>query len=63
MTIEELICELEQYPPNAEVRILTDDRWPWVYTIGGVQAGDRPGEVHIAQGNQERYADTSTKEE
>lgn len=53
MTVEELIEMLEQFDPEAEVRIASQPSWPMEYELSGVDATD--GAVFLAEGRQLGY--------
>jgi hypothetical protein len=69
MTVQELIDELEDFDPEAEVRFLAQPSWPFEYTIAAiVEATDRPPDlsgyretptprVLLVEGRQACYAD------
>jgi hypothetical protein len=44
MTVEELLNELSELPPCAEVRIASQPRWPFEYTLQGVYVVE-PGDT------------------
>ena len=66
MTVEELIAELEQLPPHAEVRLAMQPAWPFEYAIGAVTAslplpeGDA---VYLVEGPQLGYLPEEAAEE
>lgn len=53
MTVEELIEVLEEFNPEAEVRIASQPNWPMEYDLADVEAtGDV---VYVAEGGQLGY--------
>ncbi len=75
MTVEELIMELENLPPDAEVRFAGQPNWPFEYSIASVniiyEEGDDPDDirddhspvVYLAEGMQLAYLPEHVKEE
>lgn len=74
MTVQELITELEQMNPDAEVRIASQPEWPFEYDVEQIReisrddcnpdepmpmADDEPSVVYIAEGRQLAYLNTS----
>ena len=64
MTVEELICELQEMNPDAEVRLAQQPRWPFEYSIGDIvevdlEDEDEEGESHqvvyLGEGSQLDY--------
>ncbi len=55
LTVEELVELLEQFPPEAEVRIAQQPSWPFEYSVGEVAAPDEGKVVYIAEGAQLGY--------
>jgi hypothetical protein len=45
MTVSELIMELEQLDPDAEVRLACQQSWPFEYTIKGVTTASAVGKA------------------
>jgi hypothetical protein len=68
MTVSELIAELETYPGDAQVKLMTQPNYPLVHTIDMVNMrsdydddfSEDDGEsddVYILEGSQEGYGD------
>lgn len=64
MTVEQLIEELQQFPPCTEVRLAQQPSWPFKYAIQGLvgvdefdEGDDRtmPTVVYIVEGRQLGY--------
>ena len=53
MTVEQLIELLEQFNPEAEVRIASGQGWPMEYDLGDVEATGKA--VYLAEGRQIGY--------
>ncbi len=53
MTVEELIELLEQFNPEAQVRIASGQAWPMEYDLGDVEATGKA--VYLAEGQQIGY--------
>ncbi len=53
MTVEELIELLEQFNPEAEVRIASGQGWPMEYDVGDVETTGAA--VYLAEGQQIGY--------
>jgi hypothetical protein len=69
MTVRDMMAALEDYDPDAEVRIAIQPRWPLEYTIGDVVCSDsitddedeeadddKPVVVYVTEGQQVGYA-------
>lgn len=41
MTVQELIARLEDYDPEAEVRLMTQEQWPFENAVCGVCSGEQ----------------------
>jgi hypothetical protein len=54
MTVEELMEQLEQMPPDAEVRLAIQPAWPLTKLVGDVVVGE-DGKVWIAEGGDLRW--------
>lgn len=68
MTVEELICELERLPMDAEVRLAEQPSWPFEYDLSGITealpADDGNGEaVYLVEGSQLGYLPENVREE
>jgi hypothetical protein len=62
MTVQELIDQLTDLPPDAEVRIAQQPRRPLEYDIALVAAVD-PSTVYISEGSQIGYLLAAAAEE
>jgi hypothetical protein len=60
MTVEELIEELEQLDPEAEVRWASQPSWPFEYDCAGVQEVE--GKVWLIEGKQLGYLPGEVKD-
>jgi hypothetical protein len=71
MTVQELIYELEQMNPDAEVRFASQPSWPFENDIDSVvqvevenrQTGDAVKIVYLEEGRQIGYLPREAKEE
>lgn len=55
MTVEELIELLEQFNPEATVRIASGQEWPMAYDLGDVAPNGDELAVYLAEGTQIGY--------
>lgn len=65
MTVQELITTLEDFDPDAVVRLAIQPSWPFEYRIGDViDAVDEAGNqlVYLAEGGQVRYLPGDAKD-
>ena len=64
MTVEDLICELQQQDRDAEVRLAQQPAWAFEYDLDGVTSANTPDGniVYIAEGNQLGYLPQEAKE-
>jgi hypothetical protein len=55
MRVEELVEELEQFDPGAEVRKAQQPAWPFEYSVSELVASDDAEVVYIVEAEQLEY--------
>lgn len=55
MRVEELLEELEQFDPGAEVRVAQQPAWPFEYSVSEVVASDDGQVVYLVEADQLGY--------
>lgn len=66
MTVQDLIYELQQMNPNAQVRFASQPQWPFEYTISSaiqVDFDDETEVVYLEEGTQIGYLPAKVREE
>lgn len=65
-TVRDLINELEEFDPDAEVRLAIQPQWPFEHRIADVQSvpatDDRREVVYLADGGQVGYLSSEARE-